>query len=146
MVTELRFIQLLLALPIVVPLVGSWMRARCSEPQWLVQVMGLLQMALIIGGIPYVVFAACALYWLRGRSSAAYLRFVLAAPVLFAIVLGAIAFAAVCVWGPHDFGGFVLVPLYYAGLALGVGYVYVLAAYPIFWIGRRLGWLSTTSA
>jgi hypothetical protein len=46
-----------------------------------------LWFSLLFGGVPYVFFAAVSLWALRGKSSAAYLRFTLLAPLLFAALL-----------------------------------------------------------
>jgi hypothetical protein len=97
--TETRFYQLSVALPLVLPIIGG-LALRCA------QVVGLngrlisdagelMAWSLVFGGTPYVIVAAIILWRLRNQPVEAYYTTSLLVPILFALLLfGLFAFSA----------------------------------------------------
>jgi hypothetical protein len=99
--------------------------------------------SMLIGGVPYVVFAFT-LAWLMRKATLRKMQLVsLCAPVLFAVlifvVVAALSFSDLSVYGATQ----PLVPaLFYAAWSLGVGYVYVGLVYTLFFGLQTVGVIS----
>src|SRR5262245_18966755 len=96
-----HYYKLSFALPLVLPpivLVGvagllDLLKVQPSigseAEKWGIFVMG----SVLVGGVPYVLFATCALLYLRKRDTGAHRRVVIAAPLLFAPIAFGVMFA-----------------------------------------------------
>ncbi len=77
-----------LALPVVVPaLVSMLLLLETRLPPDVGVVVFLLYWSLLIGGVPYVLFAVGFVLWARGRSDRELRRGMLLAPLVYALVL-----------------------------------------------------------
>lgn len=77
-----------LALPLAVPaLLSPLMLVGDDLPDPLRTLLGLLFYSVIIGGVPYVLFAAGFLGWMRGKSDREVRVAILVAPLLYTAVL-----------------------------------------------------------
>jgi hypothetical protein len=88
-----------------------------------------LWLSLVFGGIPYALFAAIALWLLRGKPPLAYFRFSLFAPLLFAAALSVLV-AIVLLAKTQPLTGEAIFPLLqvcvlFAAPAIAIGYGYV---------------------
>ena len=76
--TQIRFLKLSLALPILLPL-GLWQLATsgiwvAEGSEFLSHVIKFLVFSPLIGGVPYVAFVLIVLWFLRGRRLETYVR------------------------------------------------------------------------
>lgn len=76
-----------LALPLLVPALAWPLTLLNPLPGGLAVVAMFLFWSMLVGGVPYVLFAAGFLLWMRGRSDDRVRRAILAAPLLFAVWL-----------------------------------------------------------
>ena len=94
MLTERRFLQLSLVLPLAVPLaIGLMARLTSSEVVDVFAAIFLLSLA--FGGLPYLLFVTAILFWSRNKSVRAIRRLSYFAPVLFALATAALRLAAI---------------------------------------------------
>ena len=132
---RISFLRGLLVLPLLSPLALAPF-ARLGEPAS--SMFMLSAMALLFGGIPYLVFCACALWVLRRADSDRFLRFLALAPIWFLIPMNFGVLIAELASGSDDleFQTFWA----YSGLALGFGYAYVVVGFAIYWLGDLMNW------
>jgi hypothetical protein len=120
--TERRYFQASLALPLVVPLViglGTFL----TSSELIGGFAAIFIFSLVLGGIPYLVFVAGALLWSRSRPASAIRRLSYVAPLLFVIVTAVLSFMALFFGIPlREIVMFVAV---FSVYALVFGYLYV---------------------
>jgi hypothetical protein len=141
--TAERYFRWTIWLPIALPVVwvaGLNVLSLFGVQQNDTRVAGVLFFSMLIGGVPYVLFASVGA-WLLRRATLRRLQIAsLCAPpayaaLLFVIVVAA-AFPALSQYGITE----ALVPArFYAGWALALGYVYVALAHVGFLVLRRVG-------
>jgi len=131
-----------LALPLVCPAVAFcilFVSASLGEPPLLVtQTLMTVSMSGYILGVPYALFAGALLAVLWSRSLAAYKRAALVAPIMFDLVL--IAIAAILTLTSHSELAEVFAPKFrsFYVLELVLGYVYVGVVFAGAWVLARL--------
>src|SRR5918993_3410861 len=98
--TSKRYFQISLLLPIAAPLVSLSFAGLFASPSpgpapgWRV-VLLLLFGSLLFGGVPYILFAAGLLFWMRGKGAREVQRMTYVAPLLFIPVFVSCAVALV---------------------------------------------------
>ena len=109
-------------------------------------VASVLFMSALIGGVPYLVFAAILAWKLRRAPLIKLQRFSLLAPLAYAALLFLIV-AAASLLDLSRYG--ILQPfvpaLYYAGWAIAVGYIYVAVVHIMYFVLRWLGVFDASS-
>ena len=92
--TERRFLQLSLVLPLAVPLaIGLMARLTSSEVVDVFAAIFLLSLA--FGGLPYLLFVTAILFWSRNKSVRAIRRLSYFSPLLFVLATAALSLAAI---------------------------------------------------
>ena len=142
--TSKRYFQISLLLPIAVPLVSLFFASPGPLRGWRV-VLLLLFGSLLLGGIPYLLFAAGLLFWMRGKSAREVQRMTYVAPLLFIPVFVscavALAILELILSGTNKVeAGLVLLS---CALILIFGYVYVLAVNVSHAILKAIGVVTT---
>lgn len=113
-----------LLLPLVVPALFSALLLLGDRlPPGLAGITFLLYWSLLIGGIPYLVFAGGFLLWARGRSEREVRRGILLSPLVYAPLLMICLFGFVAVDGTLGNGAQGLWMLGAFGVLFGYGYV-----------------------
>jgi hypothetical protein len=131
-----RYYQLSLLLPLVVPavLIGPiiLLERLTGLPTGGLSIPGVVDFALLIlmasfvlAGLPYALFAVCALLLLWGRDALAYRRFAMAAPVVFSVFLSLWYIAGAALAGAPMFHESLQVLGILAIFVLPLGYLYV---------------------
>lgn len=133
------YFQLSLLMPLVLPLL-LYVAGVASFQGWGAVAL-IVVYSLLLGGVPYVIFLAGALAWLRGRDARAARRLTLAAPPIFASVFTGCAMLLVLIQilqlGEIRVGTSFVV----AGCVIGLilGYAYVALAHLGFYLLRAAG-------
>jgi hypothetical protein len=124
--TTRTYYRAALLLPLVVPGLFAVGLLLEDKPPLLLGIWVYLFGSLLIGGFPYVLFAAGFLFWSRGRSDAQLRRAVLLAPLVYAglLMVCTVAFLAVDGTLASGWDGFWAL----GGFGVAFGYVYVLLA------------------
>ncbi len=140
----ISFMRLALAVPVLVPvlaiLLSFLIRAvsGSNEATDLTRWTYFLVFSLVIGGLPYLVFVVAVVLWSRGKNARAIYRLSFVAPFLFAAILVALGFTFMLIsnQSPYALDAALSSTSYYAGLGVGLGYVYVAlvhVAYAVLW-------------
>lgn len=82
-----RYYRFALALPLLVPALLSPLISLEAGPQALRLVLFVLYWSVVIGGVPYLLFAAGFLLWMRDKPDASVRGAVLLSPLLYSVVL-----------------------------------------------------------
>jgi hypothetical protein len=131
-----RYYQLSLLLPLVVPavLIGPFIileeltglrTGGLSLPGAANVAFIILMASFVLAGLPYALFAVCALLLLRGRDALAYRRFAVAAPLVFSVFLSLWYIVGAALAGAPVFGESLQVLGGLAIFVLPLGYLYV---------------------
>jgi hypothetical protein len=112
-----------LVLPLALPLLSTGLMLLDGMPSLVNAVNLYLYWSLLLGGIPYVLFATGFLLWSRGRSDAQVRRGILLAPLVFTPWLVVCLGLFLTVDSGLSSGTELMGAL--AGYGLGFGYVYV---------------------
>jgi hypothetical protein len=121
--TTRSYVRWALAAPVAVPVL-AWPLLRVERDPW-DGIAQLLVGSAVVGLLPYLPFAAVFAAWTRGRTPAEVERAAWLAPLLFLALFAGFWLVLVAAGGGADALGMVLG---LCGLALGMGYAYVLAA------------------
>jgi len=146
--TSKRYFQISLLLPIAAPLVSLFIASLFAGPGplrgWRV-VLLLLFGSLLLGGIPYILFAAGLFFWMRGKSAREVQRMTYVAPLLFIPVFVSCAVALAILELILSGNNKVEAGLVLLGCAviLIFGYVYVLAVNVSHAILKAIGVVTT---
>jgi hypothetical protein len=135
-----RFYQWSLLLPLVMPIVLlaaiSLLRAFGPSVDPVNTLAGWLAGALLLGGIPYVLFVCLIYFHLRERSLRYHIIATFWIPIAFSVLLASVAFT----FGlRHDSHEAREASLLFGLLGLGFGYFYVLLAHVLHVVARRMG-------
>jgi hypothetical protein len=134
MMTVRAFVRWALAAPVIVPLLAFPLLFVERDP---VDVIGQLLVGSAVAGLaPYAVFAIAFAAWTRGRTPAQVERAALVAPLLFLFPFALFWLLLVTVRGAS--GAWTMV-MALCGLAVAVGYAYVLAADVVYRLLARRG-------
>ncbi len=148
-----RFYQLAAALPLLVPALSLVLAAAVQQvigsganPGVILYLALIAALQLSLGGVPYVIFAVSALWWLRRKSVDEIAAFSLVAPLLFAafMFLGVMLLSAS---GGLDelIKGFPMAGLL-ALLSVVFGYLYVALAHALRFGLERAGYIRRSPA
>lgn len=134
---RISFLRGLLLLPLVFPLLIAPF-AKLGE----LAAAGLVlsSIALLFGGIPYLVFCVCSLYLLRRAGADRFRKFLMVAPVWFLIPMNLGVLVAELASRADDLE--LRTFWVFSRYALGFGYAYVALGFAGDWLGGRLGWFT----
>lgn len=120
--TDRHYFQASLVLPLVVPLVLA-LTAFLTSSQVIDGFAAVFMFSLMLGGIPYLIFAAGVLIWSRSRPASAIRRLSYFAPVLLVIGTDLLSLMALFFGiSPREVLAFVVI---FSSYALIFGYLYV---------------------
>lgn len=115
-----------LLLPLAVPLLAHGVTMLENAPALLIVIVFYTYAALVVGGIPYLLFAMGFLLWTRGRADDEVRRAVLLAPVVYTALLTVCLVLILAFDSGLAGGGGLLAGA--ATFGLGFGYAYVALA------------------
>ena len=128
--TPERFYKLAVLVPVGVPaiLAPAWFGISGPEPfaKWLGLFAYFSFWTVLVGGLPYVVFAAFVLWRFWRKPAVAYRRFSYVVPLVFAPFLTVCIFVGSLLSGPFTPIDKLTVAATFGAIAVPVGYVYVL--------------------
>ena len=143
------FMRLALAVPVLVPVLTILLSFLIQAVRGSGEATDLTRWAtffffsLLIGGLPYLLFVVAVVLWSRGKSARAVFRFSFVTPLLYAVILSVLwfLFALFPNPSPSSLDAALSSTSYYAGLGVGLGYVYVAlvhVAYAVLWRIRKV--------
>ncbi len=94
MLTERRFLQSSLVLPLAVPLIIGLI-GQLTSSEVVDGVAAIFLFSLALGGLPYLLFIAAILFWSRNKPVRAIRRLSYFAPVLFVLATSVLSLAAI---------------------------------------------------
>lgn len=118
-----NYYRIALLLPVAIPAALSPLMLLDGGPLLLRGLLVYLYGSLLIGGIPYVLFALGFLLWMRGKPDAQVRRAVLVSPLVYTAVLVAGYFAFLWLDGTLGNGEDAAAALIGFGVAFGYAYV-----------------------
>ncbi|HEU0015705.1 MAG TPA: hypothetical protein VFQ45_18655 [Longimicrobium sp.] len=137
--TTRTYLRLSLLAPVVVPLLLLPLLLIDPLPAVVGSLMGILLFSLLIGGIPYVLFAVGLYVYLDPADERGWVRASWAAPLLYVPVLCACLLALSLLMVRPEQGSLLAGMAYYAAWGLGVGYFYVLLVHAVRGVLTRWG-------
>lgn len=142
MLSARRYFQISLLFPILLPLLTLAIprprdpNAFVATHSALTGALGVAGLALLIAGIPYVLFAIALYFWIRHQSLPVIHVTAVLSPFMFCIPVWLFI---LCLGGVHDIGAAVFAFVFYSFWTLLVGYPYVLIVYAIYFVLRITG-------
>lgn len=134
--TGRRYFLASLALPVGVPVVVGALAALTSS-ELMAGFAAIFLFSLVLGGIPYLFFAAGVILWSRKRSLAAIRRLSFIAPLLFVVLICTLSPLALPFGASiHEIAGFLLMFSFYA-LIFGYLYVFIVNCGYEFFLAKR---------
>ena len=132
------YFQLSLLFPIAIPLLtmAVWPRGFAQSHSGLTGIFGLADLALLIAGIPYLLFAVALFLWIRRRSLHTIQVAAVIAPIIFCVPVWLFI---LCLGEVHSIGAAIFAFIFYSFWTLAIGYAYVLLTYGIYFLLRFLG-------
>ena len=122
MLTDRRYFQATLVLPLAVPLIMGAV-ALLTSSELIDGFSTIFLFSLVLGGIPYLLFAAAILFWSRRQSVSDIRRLSYFAPFLFVLATAGLSLIALFFGtSPQEVTGFVML---FSAYALLFGYLYV---------------------